>query len=140
LTVTVWSGVLIGMVRIVSFEPEHVDGVARLANAQGYPSYADPDSAVEILRAPGAYGLVALDDEAVVGFAHVSSNRQHAYLWTIVVAEAYRRSGIGRLLVGAAFEATGAERMDLLTVPESAAFYRSLRHQTFEGFRLYPEP
>lgn len=128
------------MVRIVPFEPRHVGGVAELANHQRYPSYADPGNAIEILRAPGAYGLVALDDDAVVGFAHVSSNRQHAYLWTIVVDESRRRTGIGRRLVGAAFEATGASRLDLLSVPESAAFYRSFPHRAFEGFRLYPKP
>lgn len=131
------------MVRIVPSEPEHVDGVAELASLQGYPTYADPEAALETLRAPGAYGLVALDGPAdraaVVGFAHVSSNRRQAYLWTIVVAEAYRRGGIGRQLVDAAFEVTGASRMDLLTVPESTAFYQSFTHQTFEGFRLYPK-
>lgn len=128
------------MARIVPFDPEHVDGVVELASRQGYPTYADPDGALETLRAPGVYGLVALDENTVVGFAHVSSNRRQAYLWTIVVAEPHRRNGIGRQLVDAAFEVTGASRLDLLTVPESAELYRSFPHQTFEGFRLYPKP
>lgn len=129
------------MTQIVDFGPEHAAGVAALASKQGYPTYADPEQALRVVTAPGAYGKVAVDadGETVVGFAHVSSNGLQAYLWTIVVAESHRRNGIGKRLVHAAFEATGASRMDLLTVPESAEFYESFSHQMYVGFRLYPD-
>lgn len=51
--------------------------------------------------------------------------------------EPRRRQGIARRLVTAAFEASGAQRLDLLT-DDAHDFYRSFDSKEKSGFRIYP--
>lgn len=128
-------------VAIERFAVGHAAGVSDLARAEGWPTFSDQARVVRLCGAPGTVGEVALDSEGnVVGAAHLLTDGHHAYLTFLAVAAHLRRGGIGQRLVGAAFEDSGAERIDLLATEESAGFYRSLRHFEFVGFRLYPEP
>lgn len=126
--------------RTAPFETAHLSGVLRLCAAEGWPWLpSDPDRAAVTLTAPGAVTVVALIDRVVVGFAFafVDASGFDAYLETMVVDPAHRRHGIGRSLIRAVFDESGVSRVDLLAEPASEAFYESLPHRPFRGYRLY---
>ena len=82
--------------------------------------------------------VVAIEDDDVIGVAHMLSDGEiQAHLSLIVVATPRRRRGIARRLIEHAFADSGAERVDLVTnsAPE---FYETFRHRRFNGFRIYP--
>ena len=54
----------------------------------------------------------------------------------MAVAAASRGQGIGTRLIIEAFAASGAERIDLLSIADG--FYETLPHRRLSGFRLYP--
>ncbi|HZS25319.1 MAG TPA: GNAT family N-acetyltransferase [Gaiellaceae bacterium] len=128
------------MLEIVPFSDEHLDGVLALCEAEGWTSLnEDPDRAARVLRAPGSLALVAVDEGAVAGFAHVLSDGElHGYLCRLVVAEAARRRGVARALVETAFARSGALRLDLLAAEGSERFYESFPHRGWPGYRIYP--
>lgn len=125
---------------LVDFTEEHLRGVLRLYEAEGWPSLSqDPPLARRALTAPGVLSLVALQGADVVGFARLlTDGALDAYLCELVVAEFARRRGIGRELVAEAFARSGARRLDVLAGEGSDDFYRSFRHRAFPGYRLYP--
>jgi ribosomal protein S18 acetylase RimI-like enzyme len=126
-------------VEIRRYERRDLDGVIALTAAEGWPSFAaDPSRAHRVLTAAGSASVVALEHEAVIGFAHLLSDGEiDAYLSTIAVAASHRRRGVARRLIASAFAATGAERINLLTdtAPE---FYARFEHRRFDGFRIHP--
>lgn len=126
---------------LAPFAPEHLAGVLRLYEAEGWPSFPeDPALAERALTAPGVVAVVCLDGGEVVGCARVlTDGALDAYLCEIVVAEGARRSGLGRELVADAFARSGARRLDLLAEAGSERFYRSYRHRAFPGYRIYPD-
>jgi ribosomal protein S18 acetylase RimI-like enzyme len=127
-----------GDVATVRFEPAHVDGVCALARAEGWPTFSDPSRVLSLWTAPGVTGVVALRRGSVVGGAHLLCDGYHAYLTFLAVDASARRAGVGRRLVEAAFEASGAVRMDILSTPEAEPFYAAHRHHRLPGFRLHP--
>jgi ribosomal protein S18 acetylase RimI-like enzyme len=119
---------------------DHVPGIMRLCEAEGWPSYIeDKGTTWNTLTAPGVITMVALFDGEVVGFAQLQTDRYiQAHLSTIAVSRSHRRLGIGRLLIDTAFQRSGAKRIDLICEgPE--AFYESFAHRRFTGFRVYPQ-
>lgn len=60
-----------------------------------------------------------------------------SFLSQLGVSPRHRREGLARALVQATFEATGTERMDLVT-DDAEAFYESFPHKMKRGFRIYP--
>lgn len=128
------------MATIVPFDSRHVDGVVRLCQAEGWPSWTA--SAVEAaFSAPGVLALAAETGGEVVGAAQLlTDGTVIAYLGLLVVAESARREGIGRALIQELFERSGLQRMDLLSENGSTQFYESLPHRTKPGYRLYVEP
>lgn len=124
-----------------AFSEEHLPGVIRLCEAEGWPSFpADPAQALRALTAPGVVTIVAVDDGQVVGFAQMLTDGEiQAYLCLVAVAAEARGHGIGRQLVDEAFVRSGAKRVDLIALDASEGFYRSFQHRTMPGFRLYPK-
>lgn len=122
---------------IARFEPWHATGISLLAQAEGWPTFSNPDRVVRLFTAPGVVGLCALRDAAVVGEAHLLSDGHHGYLSSLLVAVDLRGCGIGRRLVSEAFTISGAERVDVLTTPEAESFYRRFPHQSWPGLRLH---
>ncbi len=126
-------------VSYVRFEPAHLDGAVSVARALEWPSYADPEATLAAFTAPGAITWVATGQGSVVGLAHLLTNGVvHAHLSLVGVLPAHRRRGIARRLLSAAFEESGAKWLDLCAEAGSEAFYRSFRHQVFQGFRIHP--
>lgn len=128
-------------VDLLPFESGHLDGVIRLCEHQGWPSFAaDPERALRVLTAPGVTTVVAVDRMGqVVGFAEMFSDGEiQAYLATLAVDESHRGSGIGSSLVREALRRAGAQRIDLLSEPDAIPFYERLPHSEKPGFRLYP--
>jgi len=127
-------------VDFLGFSEEHLAGVVRLCEAEGWPSFpADPARALRALTAPGVVSVVAVDGGEVVGFAQLLTDGEiQAYLCDLVVGSAARGRGTGRALVEAAFARSGAQRVDLLALEESEGFYRTFPHRTLPGYRLYP--
>lgn len=89
--------------------------------------------------APGVITLVARESNAVVGSVQVITDGEINWIiGMLIVAPAYRGNGIGTSLVEAAFAASGARRLDLLTEDAGPRFYRRLAGRQMIGFRLYP--
>jgi ribosomal protein S18 acetylase RimI-like enzyme len=129
-----------GAMNYVGFSEEHLPGVLRLCEAEGWPSFpADPARAVRALTAPGVITVVALEDGEVVGFAQMLTDGEiQAYLCDVAVATKARRRGVGTKLIEEAFARSGAQRVDLLTLSESTDFYGSFDHRAMPGYRIYP--
>lgn len=127
-------------VEITRYSIQHLDGIVALCEQEGWATLTeDPSRTAQALCAPGVVTIVALDGDAVVGFAQVLTDGAiEAYLSRLLVSAAARRRGIGRRLVDEALERSSALRLDLLAADGSQAFYRSFRHHAHEGFRLYP--
>lgn len=125
--------------QIMPFAPADAVGVAALAQAEGWPTFSDPTRVLRLFGAPGALGVVAVEDpDTVIGAAHLLTDGHHGYLTFLAVATQARRRGIGSGLITALFEASGAQRIDLLSTPEAEPFYRNLPHRDVPGFRVYP--
>jgi GNAT superfamily N-acetyltransferase len=124
---------------VTAFEATHLGGVLALCTAEGWPTFpSDPHRALRALLAAGATTVVALDvDGEVIGFAHALSDGVTIYLAELLVAPAHRHRGIGRRLVSELLDRCDAVRMDLIT-DSAEAFYASLPHRRYAGFRLYP--
>ena len=122
------------------FRPEDLDGVLRLCEAEGWPSFPeDPARASRVLSAPGVTTVVAVDDGRVVGFAELFSDGElQAFLANVAVDEQERGKGLGRALVMEALRLAGGQRVDLLSEDDAAPFYESFPHFRKPGYRLYP--
>ena len=126
-------------VRVLPFSAEYGDASATCSGTLGWPSYADPEVALEAFLAPGSVTWVAAHGEQVVGLAHLLTNRAvHAHLSLVGVLPEFRRQGIARSLIEHAFRQSGAKWLDLWAEPDSIDFYRSFRHEEQVGFRIYP--
>ena len=122
----------------VPYQAAHLPGIVALCEAEGWPSIpSDLERAQRLLTNPGVHTYVAVESGQVLGFIYLLSDGEvQAYIATMAVAAGRRGEGIGRSLIGAAFAACGAERIDLLSAADG--FYAQLRHQRVPGFRLYP--
>ena len=121
----------------------HVAGIAALCADLGWPSLADAATCRRVLTAPGVVARVAVTEGAVVGFGYgMGDGLVQSYLAQLAVAAPYRRRGIAKRLVKEVFDATGTQRMDLITDDETGAapeFYRAFAHHERPGFRIYPQ-
>lgn len=125
---------------IERFRHPHLPGVLELCESQAWPSFPDdPERALRALTAPGVTTVVALDGDAVVGFAQLLSDGEiQAYLAAVAVAAHRRGEGIGTALIEEAVPIGGGSRIDLLTNDEATGFYDRLAHRKKHGYRLYP--
>ena len=106
-------------------EEKHVQGVMRICEAEGWPSFLESaDKTWRALSAPGVTTIVATQGDDVVGFAQVQSDVLiQAHLSNMAVDARLRRQSIGRRLIEEAFERCGAKRIDLNSTEDSDAFY-----------------
>jgi ribosomal protein S18 acetylase RimI-like enzyme len=126
-------------VEYARFQREHLDGVVACAEAFGWPSYADASATLAAFTAPSAVSWVAIEGARVVGVVHLLTNGVvHSHLSLAGVLPGYRRRGIARRLVVTAFQQSGGKWLDLCSETGSEEFYRSFRHESFAGFRIYP--
>jgi len=125
---------------LVAYDRVHLERVVALAAAEGWPSYPeDPQRAHRSFMSPGVTTVVALVEEEVVGLAVLQSDGEiQAHLSLLLVAPSHRRMGLGRRLLGEGFMRAGGQRIDLVT-DSADAFYSSLPHKRFNGYRLYPD-
>lgn len=93
----------------VAFSEEHMPGILRICEAEGWPSFpADPQRAVRALTAPGVLSMVAVEDGEVVGFAQMlTDGALQAFLCLLAVAREARGQGVGRKLVEQTFAVQG---------------------------------
>jgi GNAT superfamily N-acetyltransferase len=127
------------MAEILTFAPQHLDGVIDLCVRQDWATLvADPARTLRAFSAPGAVSLVAVEEEEAVGFAQaLTDGHIQAYLCRLLVAEAHRKRGIGRLLVQEVMARSGALRLDLLGAEGTHSFYASFAGwETWSGYRL----
>lgn len=125
---------------IRTYAPADLAGVLRLSALEHWPSLVeDPARAHRALTAPGVVTMVAVEADAVIGFAQMQSDGEiQAHLSLITVDPAHRRRGIARELIVAALRQAGGLRVDLVT-DSAEGFYAALPHFRMAGFRLYPE-
>ena len=122
------------------FAPGDLDSVVALCAAEGWPSFPeDPARALRALTAPGVTTIVAVEDQAVAGFAQlVSDGEIQAHLSLIAVAPAHRRKGLALAMLREGLRLAGGIRIDLIT-DSAPEFYAALPHHRLEGFRIYPQ-
>jgi ribosomal protein S18 acetylase RimI-like enzyme len=122
------------------YAPQDLAGVLRLCEQEKWPSYLeDPARANRALTAPGVTTMVAEEGTVIAGFAQLQSDGEiQAHLSLIAVDPAWRRRGIARALIVAAFRHAGGRRVDLVT-DGADRFYENLPNVRMSGFRLYPE-
>lgn len=121
---------------------EDLPRVRALHDAEFPGTYA---SAVELLDRAGRYSTLVLDDgDGVRGYvAYQHQGRDGVYLDFITVDPTARRAGIGELLITAAHQCTGRQRIEL-TVDENRAgaraFYEALGFDQVAATRPYRSP
>lgn len=129
---------LLVMPAVSPFAPDDAGAVAELCRAEGWDFWDDRGAVARALTAPGVITLVARESDAVVGAVQVITDGEINWIiGMLIVAPAHRGKGIGTGLVEAAFAASGARRLDLLTEDTGPRFYRRLEGREMVGFRLY---
>jgi ribosomal protein S18 acetylase RimI-like enzyme len=143
-------------VKIVAYEPKHLDAVLAMCKAEGWTTFAGSrDRAARAMGNPGVTALVAIDDEGVgesdaggsgsggrrvLGFAQaVGDGAFGGYLCMLLVAEDARGQGIGKALVERTLVESGVLRLDLLSSEGAVSLYERFPHIRVPGFRLYPD-
>jgi ribosomal protein S18 acetylase RimI-like enzyme len=133
--------------RIVAYEPHHLDQILALCKAEDWTTFAGSrDRAARAMSNPGVTALVAIDDEVgsdgerVLGFSQaVGDGAFGGYLCMLLVAEDSRGRGIGRALVERTLVESGVLRLDLLSSEGAMSLYERFPHNRIPGFRIYPD-
>jgi ribosomal protein S18 acetylase RimI-like enzyme len=128
-------------VKIVAYEPKHLDEVLAMCRAEGWTTFAGShDRAARAMSNPGVTALVAIDDDKVLGFAQaVGDGAFGGYLCMLLVAEDARGQGIGKALVERTLVESGVLRLDLLSSEGAVSLYERFPHIRVPGFRIYPD-
>jgi GNAT superfamily N-acetyltransferase len=118
------------------FAREHLESVVDLFGSAGWDEYTDDaERTYQALVAPGSTTLVVLDGATVVALVQVQSDGLiQAHVSCLLVADSWRRAGLGRLLLREAFTQAGGVNLDIRTRAES--YYVRLGATQSAGFRL----
>jgi ribosomal protein S18 acetylase RimI-like enzyme len=120
------------------FERQHLDGIVRLCKAEGWESYYDPERTLRALSGPGVVTVVAVENQAVMGFAQVLTDGAiRAYLANMAVVAEQRNRGIGRRLIEEVFTHLDAFYLDLLAAEDATPFYERFVNRRLPGYRLF---
>jgi ribosomal protein S18 acetylase RimI-like enzyme len=135
--------------RIVAYEPRHLDAVLSLCKEEGWTTFtANRERAARAMAGPGVTALVAVegdvaagrDEERLLGFAQaVGDGAFGGYLSMLLVAADARGRGIGRALVERTLVESGVLRLDLLSSERAMSLYERFPHNRIPGFRIYPD-
>lgn len=127
--------------KIVAYEPKHLDEVLAMCRAEGWTTFAGSrDRAARAMSNPGVTALVAIEDERLLGFAQaVGDGAFGGYLCMLLVAEDARGQGIGKALVERTLVESGVLRLDLLSSEGAVSLYERFPHIRVPGFRIYPD-
>lgn len=104
-------------------QPFDLPVLARLHAESFAPAWGVGDIG-ELLAMPGAFGLIALQEEMPVGFLIARAAAGEAEIIATAVLPAVRRRGLGRMLLDAALAAAadhGAERIFLEVAEDNLA-------------------
>lgn len=103
--------------------PQHLDDAVALSHEAGWPHRRDD---WELVRAI-SQGIVALDDERVVGTAMMTPyGDDAATINMVIVNAAMRGQGLGRRLMELALERAGERTCYLTATPDGLPLYQSL--------------
>jgi GNAT superfamily N-acetyltransferase len=121
---------------VVPFSREHLDGALALFADEAWDEYTeDAERTFAALTSPGSTTLVALDGGIVVAIIQVQSDGLiQAHVSAILVAEHWRRAGLGRQLLREGLARAGGIQLDIRTRAES--YYQRLGARQSAGFRL----
>ena len=114
--------------------------VQRLAIIEGWFSFRDRPDAVLAAYQNSWPVLVAVCNNAVIGFIRALTDEQLTmYIAEILVCAEHRRSGIGSALLEACHYLCPNTRQDLLSDEDVIPFYEALSYRRIQGFRKsYP--
>jgi ribosomal protein S18 acetylase RimI-like enzyme len=132
-------------VKIVVYEPHHLDGALALCKAEGWVTFSsNRERAWRAMTGPGVTALVAVDepgpDERVLGLAQaVGDGCFGGYLAMLLVDAEARGQGIGKALIERTLVDSGVLRLDLLSSERAMSLYERFPHIRVPGFRLYPD-
>ena len=123
-------------------EPADMAAIANLAGQLGYPSSAQEIAMrLAALARPEHAFFVAVDEEAVVGFIHMSAvasvvSDPLAQIRALVVAETHRSRGIGARLVAAGESWASDQGLTRLRVHTNVTRERTHRFYEALGYTL----
>jgi GNAT superfamily N-acetyltransferase len=123
-------------VRLRPWAEGDMPAITRLSDAEGWPTPAErPEASLASWRAAWP-AVVAEHDAELIGFLRaLSDGAVSTYVAELLVAPAWRGRGLGRLLLDACQRLVPTTRLDLLALPEAAAFYRRAGFRPLAGFR-----
>ncbi|WP_128255284.1 GNAT family N-acetyltransferase [Falsirhodobacter deserti] len=108
--------------RLVPFTPAHLDDALRLSQQTGWPHRIE-DWALTLFASDG---VVAMDEGRVVGTALCAVMGQAAALSMIIVDQAMRGRGLGRMLMDAAMQRAAGHEMRLVATTDGLPLYEKL--------------
>jgi predicted N-acetyltransferase YhbS len=128
-----------GAVEIRRFASKDAAAICALCQAEGWDYWGEPGRVARALGGPGVATLVAERGGELVGAIEVITDGEINWvIGTMIVASGTRNEGIGTQLLQAAFQATGAKRLDFQTEDDGPRFYRRFEGREMVAFRLYP--
>jgi GNAT superfamily N-acetyltransferase len=112
--------------RLVEFSPDHLPGAVRLSQQAQWPHRSE-DWALTLTQ---SRGVVAIEQDRVVGTAIASLFGDVATLNMIIVDEALRGRKLGRKLMDAVIQIAGPREMRLIATSDGLPLYKKLGFQT----------
>jgi len=86
--------------QIREVQPQDIESIREFLAAHGWAHRVGSADEFADLLAHSQRAVVAIEDDAIVGFARaLTDSRSNGYLSMVVVAPAFRKRGIGRALV-----------------------------------------